>query len=111
MAKGLLALDDANFDGEVLQAGVPVTVEFGATWCGPCRALAPVVRALATERTGQLEVGEVDVDESPSIAARFKVRSVPTILVFAGGKERARHVGLTSRAKLAELVDAIAIEA
>jgi thioredoxin 1 len=101
------SFDEASFDREVLGAAKTVLVEFGATWCGPCRALAPVVQALAEERAESLEVGEVDVDASPSLATRFGVRGVPTLLVFEGGKERARHVGVTSRAKLAEMIDGI----
>jgi thioredoxin 1 len=100
--------DEAGFDREVLGSAKPVLVEFGATWCPPCRALAPLVHALAEERAGTLEVGEVNVDDSPSLAARFGVRGVPTLVVFAGGKERARHVGLASRAKLVAMLDGVA---
>ena len=100
--------DDTSFDREVLGSSKPVLVEFGATWCPPCRALAPIVHAIAEERTGRLEVGEVNVDDSPSLAARFGVRGVPTLVVFAGGKECARHVGVASRARIAEMLDGVA---
>jgi thioredoxin 1 len=105
------SFDEASFDREVLAAVKPVLVEFGATWCGPCRALAPVVASLAQERAETLDVGEVDVDASPGLATRFGVRGVPTLIVFVSGKERARHVGVTSRAKLGEMIDAVGANA
>jgi thioredoxin 1 len=101
----LRTFDDTTFDAEVLGAPGPVLVEFGAAWCGPCKALAPIVEKIATERAGRLAVGVVDVDESPSVATRFGVRGVPTLIVFAGGKEVARQVGVTSHAKLGQIVD------
>jgi thioredoxin 1 len=101
----LRTFDETTFDRDVLAAPRPVLVEFGGAWCGPCKALAPVVARLGEERAGRLEVGCVDVDDSPSLATRLGVRGVPTVIVFSAGKEVARHVGLTSHAKLAELVD------
>jgi thioredoxin 1 len=97
--------DDATFDAEVLAASRPVLVEIGATWCGPCKALAPILGKIAEERAGQLTVGLVDIDESPAVAARFGIRGVPTLLVFAGGREVARQVGVTSHARLRQILD------
>lgn len=97
--------DDATFDAGVLASPRPVLVEFGAAWCGPCKALAPVVGKLAEERAGRIDVGVVDVDEAPGVAARLGIRGVPTLVVFVGGREVARHVGLTSHARLTQLVD------
>jgi thioredoxin 1 len=99
--------DEVSFDRAVLRSPMPVLVEFGATWCPPCKALAPVVHALANEHHGRLEVGEVNVEDSPSLAVRFGVRAVPTLVVFAGGIERARHVGLASRAKIVAMLDGV----
>ena len=103
--RALRTFDDATFDAEVLAAPRPVLVEFGATWCASCKALAPIVHKIAEERTGRVDVGVVDLDEAPSVAARLGIRGVPTLVVFAGGKEVARHVGLTSHARLAQIVD------
>jgi thioredoxin 1 len=104
-------LDETTFDAEVLASPRPVLVEFGATWCAPCKAFAPIIDRLAGERAGRLDVGMVDVDESPAIATRFGIRGVPTVVVFSGGKVVARHVGLTSLAKLAEIVDGATVAA
>ena len=81
-----------NFETEVLNAEKPVLVDFWATWCGPCRRQAPVVEELA-------EAG-YEVDKEPSLAQQYKIMSIPTLLVFKGGKETARFVGLTSKAEL-----------
>lgn len=96
--------NDLNFDEEVLKSDTPVLVDFTATWCGPCKALAPIVDQLADELEGQVKVGKLDVDESPVTAGKYGVRGVPTVMVFRGGERSAQHVGLTTKAKLKELV-------
>ena len=102
----VLELDDHTFDAAVLRSDVPVLVDFGATWCQPCKALAPIVEALAAESAGRLVVAKVDIDESPEVAKRYGIRGAPTVLVLAKGERVAQHVGLTSKAKLLELVAA-----
>ena len=86
-----------NFEEEVLKSEKPILIDFWATWCGPCRRQAPVVEELAE---AEYEVGKVDVDKEPSLAQQYKIMSIPTLLVFKGGKETARFVGLTSKAEL-----------
>ena len=98
--------NDINFDDEVLKADTPVLVDFTATWCGPCKALAPIVDQVATELDGKVKVGKLDVDESPITAGKFGVRGVPTVMVFKNGERSAQHVGLTTKAKLIALIDA-----
>ncbi|MEO8876392.1 MAG: thioredoxin domain-containing protein [Polyangiaceae bacterium] len=105
MKKSLTVLNEANFSSEVLSASVPVVVEFGATWCGPCRALEPILEGLATKWDTSRKVGTINTDEAPALANRYAVRGTPTLLVFANGKEIARHVGLTSAAKIEALID------
>jgi thioredoxin 1 len=101
----VLVFNDLNFDSEVLQADVPVLVDFTATWCGPCKALAPIVDQIANDLDGKVKVGKLDVDDSPITAGKFGVRGVPTIMVFHKGQRAAQHVGLTTKQKLLELVN------
>ena len=97
--------NDSNFESEVLKASVPVLVDFTATWCGPCKALAPLIDQVAGEVAGRGLVGKLDVDDSPVTAGRFGVRGVPTVMVFKNGERVGQHVGLTTKARLLELLD------
>lgn len=93
-----------NFETEVLKSDVPVLVDFTATWCGPCKALAPIVEKVADEFEGKIKVGKLDIDASPELTRKYGVRSVPTVLVFKGGEKVGQHIGLTSRDKLVTLL-------
>lgn len=103
-SKNVLAFNDVNFESDVLKASEPVLVDFTATWCAPCKALAPIVEKLADEYTGKVRVGKCDIDDSPGTAAKYGVRSVPTVMVFKNGAKVAQHVGLTNRDKLVALL-------
>lgn len=96
--------NELNFESEVLNSDQPVLVDFTATWCGPCRALAPIVDQIADELDGKVKVGKLDIDDSPGIAGKYGVRGVPTVMVFKGGERSAQHVGLTTKQKLIALV-------
>lgn len=85
-------LSDA-FKTEVLQATEPVLVDFWATWCAPCRALAPLIERLSEQYEGRAKVVKLDVDKAPDVATEYGVQSIPTVILFQGGKERARWVG------------------
>ncbi|HND33739.1 MAG TPA: thioredoxin [Myxococcota bacterium] len=93
-----------NFEAEVLKSEVPVLVDFTATWCGPCKALAPVVDKLADDYAGKVKVGKLDIDENSNIAQKYGIRSVPTVMVFKGGAKAAQHIGLTNRDNLIKLL-------
>jgi len=88
-----LAVTSGNFATEVLQSPLPVLVDFWAAWCGPCRAVAPTVEALASEYAGKLKVVKLDVDESGDVAGQFGVQSIPTLILFKDGQPVERLVG------------------
>jgi thioredoxin 1 len=100
----VLEINDLNFETEVLKSSVPFLLDFSATWCGPCKALAPVVEKLADEYTGKVRVGKLDIDDSPGVTNKFGIRGVPTILIFKGGAESGRHVGMTNKETLLKLL-------
>lgn len=103
-SKNLLTFTVQNFDDEVLKSSVPVLVDFTATWCGPCKQLAPIVEKIADDYEGKVKVGKLDIDAERAIAEKYGIRSVPTVLVFEGGQKKASHVGLTTRDKLVTLL-------
>lgn len=96
---------ESNFEQEVLKSGTPVLVDFWATWCGPCRMLAPVLSSIADERAGKLKVGKINVDEQPGLAARYRVASIPTLVLFSGGKAVKTTVGYQTKEQLEAFID------
>jgi thioredoxin 1 len=98
---------DENFAGEVLESAEPVLVDFWATWCGPCRAIAPAIEQLAGEYAGRVKVGKLDIDANAATTAQFKVRSIPTILLFQDGKVVDHIVGAVPKQTLVERIEAL----
>ena len=81
-----MRLSSSDFDEEVLKSDIPVLVDFFADWCGPCKMMAPIVEQLATEYTGKLKVGQVNVDDNPDLAGKYGVMSIPTFIIFKNGE-------------------------
>ena len=100
-----IVLTQENFEKEVLQADIPVLVDFWATWCGPCRMLAPVIEELAEEQEGSVKVGKVNVDEQPALAQQFGIVSIPTVMMFRGGEVTDTVVGYRPKSELEELLN------
>jgi thioredoxin 1 len=96
---------DANFDAEVLQSAIPVLVDFWATWCAPCKAIAPTLDTLADEYAGKIKVGKVNVDENPATPSKYAVRGIPTILLIKGGQVVDQVVGAVPKSQLEALIN------
>ena len=99
-----ITLTKENFETEVLNANCPILVDFWASWCGPCRMLAPTIEELAKEYEGRAKVGKVNVDDEPELANRFGIASIPTILIFKDGKLVATSIGVKPKASFEELL-------
>ena len=94
---GLIVLGDLNFDAEVLKSKVPVLVDFWATWCGPCRQIAPTIDALATDYAGRIKVGKVDVDKNNALARKYGITGIPAVFMFKDGQVVGQVIGINSR--------------
>jgi len=101
----LLHVTDDSFDAEVLKASGPVLVDFWATWCGPCKMIAPVLDELAEEYAGKLKICKVDVDANPNTAPKYNVKGIPTLIIFKNGNVEAKKVGAISKSQLAAFID------
>jgi thioredoxin 1 len=97
-------ITDASFDSDVLKSAEPVLIDFWATWCAPCRAIAPVVEQLAGEYAGKVKVVKLNIDDNPKVATQYDVRSIPTLLLFKGGNVVGQLVGAVPRPKIEELI-------
>ncbi|HWI55815.1 MAG TPA: thioredoxin [Bacillota bacterium] len=106
--KATIEINEGNFEAEVLKATQPVLVDFWAPWCGPCKMLAPVLEEIATEQAGRAKVAKLNVDENPSLAQRFGIQAIPTLLYFINGQMREQSVGAVSKKAIVTKLEGLA---
>jgi thioredoxin 1 len=106
MADNVIEFTDSNFQAEVIESSQPVLVDFWATWCGPCKMIAPTIEELAGDYEGKARIGKVDIDQNQEVAMQHSIQAIPTILLFKDGKVVNRFQGVSPKDKLAEALDA-----
>ena len=101
-----IEITDSNFELEVEKSDIPVLLDFWAVWCGPCKMIAPIVEELAGEYQGKIKIGKVDVDNNPGVASKYGIRSIPTLLIFKGGKKVDEIVGAVPKPMITNKLNA-----
>ena len=101
----MIDLNDQNFDQEVLEANLPVLVDFWAPWCSPCLIAGPVIEELVKEYEGKIKVGKLNVDENPRISKEYGIMSIPTVIIFDGGKEVKRQIGFPGKEEYKKMIE------
>ncbi|MBG0776468.1 MAG: thioredoxin [Desulfovibrionaceae bacterium] len=99
-----IQVTDSNFEEEVLKSETPVLVDFWAPWCGPCRAMGPVIDELATEYTGQVKIAKMNVDENPATPGKYGIRAIPTLILYKGGDVLEQITGAVSKSSIKEMI-------
>lgn len=107
MAGTVAELSESNFEQEVIESSLPVLVDLWAAWCGPCRLIAPVVEELAGRYQGRMKMGKLNVDDYPQVAARYRIMNIPTLLLFKGGQEVDRIVGVVPKEELTRRIERV----
>lgn len=105
MSSNIIQVDDNTFENEVIEAATPVLVDFWAQWCGPCKAIAPILDDLAQKYAGKIKIAKLDVDNNPATPPKFGVRGIPTLILFKDGQVKATQVGLLSKTELMSFID------
>ena len=107
MAKDILEIGDNNFESEVLQSVKPVLVDFWAPWCGPCRAIAPIVEELAKDFGDKVKFTKCNVDENPTTPTKYGIKSIPTLIFFKNGEVQDKVIGIVAKSKLEEMISQV----
>ena len=105
MSENVIEVNDQNFDSDVLEAGTPVLVDFWAVWCGPCKAIAPIVEEIANDYSGKIKAGKRDVDSNNQVAMRYGIRSIPTLLVFNNGEVVDQVIGNVGKESIESMLN------
>ena len=101
----IVQITDDNFESEVIRSNLPVLIDFWASWCGPCKSIAPVIEELAREYDGRLKVAKLNVDENPVTPSRYAVRGIPNLLILKGGTVKEQIVGAVPKARLVDAIE------
>ncbi len=105
MAEGMMEVSDATFDAEVLQSDLPVLVDFWAPWCGPCKAIGPMLEEVSKGYAGKIKFVKCNVDNSPTTPGNYGIRAIPTLILFKGGKQVDQIVGLADRSRIDQFLN------